>query len=346
MNVVLNRLPEPVLIVGAYGYRNLGDEAILSGLLAKIGPLPLTVVSRDPADTARLHGVPAIGIRAAPGALLRHRSLVIGGGGLFGRDMGRIGRLLPVYGMTALALGRTVAIEGVDLDSDLAPSARVLVPALMRGAARVTVRDWRSAGILESWGVPANVAPDASAWMWPATPDVGRRLLQAAGVDLGRPVVGLALSAVEPGAGERALAAVAEAMDALPDVQFCFLPMSRHPSVAAHDDLQLALRLRSLRPRLLVLEQTPHPADMLAAIGQLSAMVGMRYHSMLFADRAAVPLVPMVYAEKNLRWLEERRIPSVEPSAGALVAALWAALSGDERAAFRIAPIRELVPAR
>ena len=346
MNVMLNRLPGPVLIVGAYGYRNLGDEAILAGLIAKLGPVPATVVSRDPLDTTRMHGVPAIGIGVAARALLRHRSIVIGGGGLFGRDMGRIGRLLPAYGLAALGMGRTVVIEGVDLDARLATSARLMVPPLMRGAARVTVRDWRSAAILESWGVPANVAPDASAWMWPAGAVVGRSVLHAAGVDLRRPVVGLALSGVQPRAGERALEAVADAMAALPDIQFCFLPMSRHPAVAAHDDMRLAIRLRKLRPSLLVLEEVQHPAVMLSAVGQLSAVVGMRYHAMLFADRMAVPLVPLVYAEKNLRWLDERQIRPVEPTPAALTAAIWASLARDERAAFRIAPVRELVPAR
>ena len=47
-------------MVGAYGYRNVGDEAILAGLLTTLGGRRVTVVSRSPAETSALHGVPAI----------------------------------------------------------------------------------------------------------------------------------------------------------------------------------------------------------------------------------------------------------------------------------------------
>jgi polysaccharide pyruvyl transferase WcaK-like protein len=51
------RLPaKPLLIVGGYGYRNAGDEAILAGLLEVTGRDGVTVVSRSPAETAASHG--------------------------------------------------------------------------------------------------------------------------------------------------------------------------------------------------------------------------------------------------------------------------------------------------
>jgi polysaccharide pyruvyl transferase WcaK-like protein len=332
MNAELDRLPGPILVVGGYGYGNVGDEAILSGLLAKLGPRPVTVVSRDPAETTRLHGVPAIPHAAAVAALRHHRAVVIGGGGLFGRDMGRVGRLLPLFGLMAVALGRAVGVGGVDVDPRLALSARVPVPALMRRAAHVTVRDRRSIAILEGWNVQATVAPDLSCSMPEASVGVGAELLRSAGVDPDRPVIGLALTGVRPELADAALTAVSGAMNALPEAQFCFMPMSRHPTVAAHDDLRLAQRLQDAQPRLAIVTAAAHPADVLSAFGQLSAVVSMRYHGMLFAERAGVPLVPLVYAEKNVRWLDELGIEAVPAASEPLTAALRAALAGDERA--------------
>ena len=50
-----------VLVVGAYGVGNTGDEAVLAGLVRKVGvPERLTVVSRDPVATSKLHGVRAV----------------------------------------------------------------------------------------------------------------------------------------------------------------------------------------------------------------------------------------------------------------------------------------------
>ncbi len=322
------------LVVGGYGYGNVGDEAILAGLLARLGTDGVTVLSRDPAATASLHGVRAVGPRDALRALRDSTTLLVGGGGLFGRDMGRIGRLLPAVGLAARAVGRRVVIEGVDIDEDLSPTARRLLPPLLRRADRVTVRDQRSAELARGFGVEAIVVPDLSDAMPAATPAAGRRLLQSAGVDLRRPVVGLALAGLRPELWERTRSAVAEAMDALPDVEFCFIPMSRHPSVPTHDDLRAAIELRELQPRLHVVEAVGHPAEVLAANGHFSAVVAMRYHAMLFADRADVPLVPIPYAEKTMRWLADHGRVPVEPSAHAILAALHASLDA------RLEPIR------
>jgi polysaccharide pyruvyl transferase WcaK-like protein len=328
VSILSSRLRDPVLVVGAYGYRNLGDEAILAGLLAKLGERAVTVVSRNPSETSRMHGVPSIGLGKTPAALRNHASVIIGGGGLFGRDMGRFGRLLPAYGLVAAGLGRTVVLEGVDIDEELALSGRILVPPLMRRAARVTVRDRHSAAIAAEWGVSAHVAPDLSSWMPMADPGVGRRLLQAAGLDLTKPVVGLALTAIQPGLVDAIVAAACGAMDDLPDVQFCFIPMSRHPFVAAHDDMRLAARIRSARPRLTILTGDPRPGEVLAAFAHLSGVVAMRYHAMLFAARTGVPLVPIAYAEKNVRWLGERGLRAELAAPAPVSAALRSALAG------------------
>jgi polysaccharide pyruvyl transferase WcaK-like protein len=335
MTGTMDRLRGPVLVVGAYGYRNVGDEAILAGLLTKLRRRDVAVVSRDPAATSRLHNVPAIGLAAAGPALLRHRSVVIGGGGLFGRDVGSIGRLLPLFGLAAVALGRRVVVDGVDVEADLSPTARRLVPRLLRRASEVTVRDPRSVAILQGWNVPAKLGPDLSHWMPVATDLAGRQLLREAGIDPRYPVVGLALAGVRPRLADAALAAVAGAMVALPDTQFCFIPMSRHPRVAAHDDLRLARRLREARPRLAIVEGDHHPATVLSAFGKLSAVVSMRYHGMLFAERAGVPLVPLVYAEKNARWLDEHGLKAVPPDSDVLTAALRTALAGADPIAIR-----------
>lgn len=322
-------LSGPILVVGGYGYRNVGDEAILAGLLAQLDRPDVTVVSRDPRGTASLHDVPSIGIAAAPLALTRHRSLVVGGGGLFGRHMGRLGRLLPAFGSFA-STGRRVVVTGIGLDRNLSPSTQRMVAGLLRRAASVTVRDLESSQIAAAWGVPAAVAPDLSAHMAASPPKVGTRLLREAGVHPGRPVVGLALTDVEPALTDDVLRAAEAAMAQLPGVDFCFIPMSRHPSVRQHDDRGLAERLRARQPRLRMLD-AEHPADVLSAYARLSAAVVMRYHGLLFAERGGVPIVPIPYAEKCEHWLAERGIPAVAPTGEALVAALTAALATHTR---------------
>jgi polysaccharide pyruvyl transferase WcaK-like protein len=296
----------------------------------------VTVVSRSPTETAVTHGVRSIGIEHAAGALGRHRSVVIGGGGVFGRDMGRIGRMLPAFGLLAVALGKTVVIDGVDIDRPTTTAARIMLPVLLRSVRGVRVRDHASAATVARWGVTPSVRPDLSAWMAPASAEAGRSLLQRAGLDLDRPIVGLALTAVNPTLTEPVLRTVSATMDALPEPLFCFIPMSRHPWVASHNDSLLARRLGELQPRLAVLDGPLPPDVVLAAFGQLSAVVAMRYHAMLFAHRAGVPLVPISYAEKTDCWLGEHDLRPVLPQAGALAQAIRAAL---DRAPSHPAPL-------
>lgn len=324
---MLPDLPEPILVVGGYGYRNVGDEAILASLLRTLRGRRVSVVSRLPAETSAAHGVRAVSIASAVSELARHRSVLIGGGGLFGADMGLTGRFLPAFGLAASAVGRPIALHGIGIDPGLPAIVAVALRRLARNATQIQVRDRRSAALLRTWGVEAAVGPDLSAWLPAALPAVGTAALRGAAVDPRQPIVGLSLTAVNGAVARAAVEAVAETMDALPEVQFCFIPMSQHPFVAAHNDLVLARRLSARQPRLRILEGMLPAATVLAVYGHLSAVVGMRYHSLLFAARAGVPLLPIVYADKCRTWLEERGEESVAPEAAALIEGVRVALA-------------------
>ena len=323
----LENLPEPILVVGGYGYRNAGDEAILAGLLVQLGlERSVTVVSRMPAETAATYGVRAISPRRAVLGIRSYRSVIIGGGGLFGRDMGTIGRLLPLYGLLASRLGLHVAILGVGVDPDMRPVAARLLRRLATHAVAFTVRDRRSADILAGWGIAAEVLPDLSAIVQPAPASAGRELLRVAGLDPDRPVVGLALTGLRAHQAAALEGAVAHCVAELPEVQFCFIPMSQHPFVHAHNDLVLGRRLQSQSPRLAVLEGSLNPADLLAVFGCLSATVCMRYHSLLFADRMGSSIIPLPYAPKCEAWIAERGLRAVPLAPATLASAIRGAV--------------------
>jgi len=81
----LSRRNLRLLISGYYGAGNLGDEALLAGLLVALRGAPVTpvVASLDPRATERDHGVAAVDRwRGLPGAVLRADAVLSGGGGL------------------------------------------------------------------------------------------------------------------------------------------------------------------------------------------------------------------------------------------------------------------------
>jgi polysaccharide pyruvyl transferase WcaK-like protein len=311
------------LVVGGYGYRNAGDEAILAGLLQLIGHDGVTVVSRMPAETATRHGVRSVSVLGAIAALRTHDRVVIGGGGLFGRDMGWLGRALPVFGLVAVALGREVALIGVEIDEDLDPISASLVRALSRRASSVVVRDDWSEALLALHHIDAHVQPDLSALVRPASRHEGLELLRGAGFEPARrPVVGLCLTAVNRQLADRVETAILGLVDALPDVDFILIPMSRHPFVETHNDEVFARRLAERRPRLRILDPVDDPGRLLAVFEALSGAVCMRYHSLLFAERAGIPFVPIAYALKCRRWLGEHGLETAEPTLDALLLGL------------------------
>jgi polysaccharide pyruvyl transferase WcaK-like protein len=321
-------LPEPILVLGAYGYRNVGDEAILAGLLDAIGrERRVSVISRAPAESEAMHGVRSVALRRALPELARHRSLLIGGGGLFGSDLGRIGRLVPYYGLLASYSGRAVALHGVGVDAELPPVARRLIRRLAERCVELSVRDEASAPRLGIDPARVVVAPDLSSRVRPASTAQAHATLRAAGLNPGRPIVGLCLTAVNGSLVDPLLQAVSEAMDRLPDVQFCFVPMSQHPFVASHNDLILARTMRTIQPRLAILEAPLAPAMALSLFGSFAAVVGMRYHSLLFAARTRVPIVAVPYAAKCAAWIAENGIDPVDLADGALAARLEAILA-------------------
>jgi polysaccharide pyruvyl transferase WcaK-like protein len=132
-------------------------------------------------------------------------------------------------------------------------------------------------------------------------------------------VVGLALTALDPALGARLEPAIEGLVSAMPDVDFCLLPLSRHPYVAAHNDAVFARALQARSPRLRILPPLDDPSRVLAIFDGLSAAVCVRYHSLLFAERAGIPIVALPYAEKCRHWLAERSIEPAEPEAEVLV---------------------------
>ena len=75
-----------IVVSGYYGAKNAGDEAMLAAMLEVLGDLDpelhITVISADPADTERRHGVHAVGsfdVGGIFGAVRRADLLVSGG---------------------------------------------------------------------------------------------------------------------------------------------------------------------------------------------------------------------------------------------------------------------------
>ena len=162
----LFRLPfdarKGVVICGAYGMSNAGDDAILAAVTASLRrldrELPITVVCRHPKRVARACGAAAVGRMNAIGwlrAMGRSRLFILGGGGLLQDVTSR--RSLWYYLALlriAKAMGCATQLYGVGAGPILHDREQMWTAnTLNRYADVITVRDGASLAVLKSWGV-------------------------------------------------------------------------------------------------------------------------------------------------------------------------------------------------
>jgi len=314
-----------VLIVGYYGFGNIGDEAILAATvegLRRFRPgLGLTVVSGDPVRTSREHAVSAVDwhdpLRIARAA--RNADLVlIGGGGLFhdywgvDRDvlLTRRSWWIPHFAAPALVgalAGRPLMLYGVGVGPLDSADGRALTAAVAGLASAITVRDPASASILEALGIDPTrieVTADPAFLLTPpaaaSAHDFGRA--RPSIVVCLRPwAVGVDASEWEPRVSA-ALDLFVEARDG----EIVFLPFQSAPG-AREDDRSVAERVRrrmGQKDRARIAEPPASARAALAMISEADAVLGMRLHALIFAFSAGIPCVSIGYDPKIDAWME------------------------------------------
>ncbi len=151
-----------VVICGAYGHGNAGDEAILSGMICQLlsldKELQITVISRSPKETQCTHNVNAIGrgrVRSQDRAFRKAKLYINGGGSLIQDVTSRRSLWFYLYTIRrAKKLGCRVQMYGCGIGplkfgSDRRMSAKVL----NRDVDVMTLRDPDSLKLLEEIGV-------------------------------------------------------------------------------------------------------------------------------------------------------------------------------------------------
>ncbi|MEV3993742.1 polysaccharide pyruvyl transferase family protein [Streptomyces sp. NPDC049837] len=332
-------------VLGSYGGRNVGDEAILTAMLDRVRAgrpdARLVVFSRNPDHSRAAHpDVEVVGwegvCRERISEHLRGLSvLVLGGGGILydteARRYLRLARTAQDLGVPLFtyALGAGPLTDEADCE---------WVRATLSEAAEVTVRDEESKLVLEEAGLtrPITVTADPALLLQPG--DGGDELLRAEAVPRGVRLVGMSVR--EPGRAaehldeegyHQLLANVGDFLVHRLDAHVVFLPMERDDMRHAH---AVVSRMADA-DRCTVLHGTYRPQQMLDIVRQLDLAIGMRLHFLIFAALAGIPLLPLPYAGKVFDFAQQIGAPAlrgvVRETAGLLLAEvdrLW-----DERPA-------------
>ncbi|MDH7570266.1 MAG: polysaccharide pyruvyl transferase family protein [Armatimonadota bacterium] len=356
-----------VVVSGYYGFGNMGDEAVLAGLVdafrAAVPNIVLAVASAEPEATRAMHGVEAFDRFSWQEfrAQVRDCTAFVSGGGSLFQDVTSRRSIYYYLGTVAMAhfYRRPVMVCAQGIGPIAAAPARAVTAALLNRAALITVRDPTSITTLTSLGVsrpPVHLTADPVFALTPASVEEADLLLRREGVDLETPRVAFALRAWPPrfevadgrhrppdpdprqAERERLVEAAAQAAAFVHRelrAQPVFIPM--HPP--GDRDLARAVAHRAGVPVVFLSGGYP-PREMLALFGRMDLVVGMRLHALIFAAAQGVPVVGISYDPKVDGFLETvGRTSAAELTSitgDALVAALRHAWDSREEEAARL----------
>jgi polysaccharide pyruvyl transferase CsaB len=308
------------MIAGYYGAKNTGDEAILTGMLhalAEEGLTDVTVLSREPEETAALHGVKSLyigrrfdGLGSIYKALKETDLFILGGGGLL-QDYST--RVVP-YWLSRVLLAQLRKVPVIYYAQGMGPLTTPLAQRLVRFFSNrvqlITVRDEASIQLLQQLQVikpPVELTADPALAI-KITSDA-HKLLKDEGISLNDQHIHIAV-ALRSWKGE------ADYLDNLCDIlnqlaqqhpiQYHLVPFQYGEDEAISRDV-----LRKLEGNQhTILENTYTPEQIAAILGVMDGVLAMRLHALILSAISHTPSYGLVYDPKVAQFMNRLGMPT------------------------------------
>lgn len=311
-----------VLICGAYGKGNAGDDSILEAILAqmrRIDPdMPLYVLSRNPKETRLRYRVGSYHT-FDPRFIYRmcRTKLYINGGGSLIQDVTST-RSLQYYLLNiflAKVCGNEVLMYGCGIGPvSGAKNRKIAGKVIDRHADIITLRDPQSAEELTAMGVQKpemRLTADPALLLDPAEEARVDSFLLSHGMD---PAGNYALFVLRPWKGfDVVCPAFAEAADRL------WKEHGQTPVFLALEpgrDLSVSQQAAAMVQGPCHVLAAPHDGDLIVGLmRRMQVVTSMRLHALIFAAGQGIPLVGVVYDPKVsgfLDYLDQKRYVSLE----------------------------------
>lgn len=321
-----------VLVAGAFGQGNPGDEAILESFVRGLDGCSVTATSAQsdptPSSTRPCRLLPPDDHGAVASAAMR-ADLVVITATVFkslhpssGRH--RLALLANTLALTSAvrARGRPAAMLGVGAGHLPGTSARALARWTARTSGPMQLRDEESAWILQELGVH-RVLPVGADVTWSVMPEIGS---PAPATSAPHPRLLFTLSHLA--GGDRLVAAIT---DAIRELSVAGVRVAIQPWQRSRDVPMAAAIVDGLDQPVEVLDP---PSDLAEAArsmhGTASAVIGLRLHSLVAAGAAGVPFLAIAHEPKLSALACRLGQRSLAPSAGGaeLAAACRTVLAG------------------
>ena len=299
------RKRDGVLICGAYGKGNAGDDSILEAILGQLRSIdpdmPAYVLSRNPQETRQRYRVGSyhtFDVRFI-GRMLRTRLYINGGGSLI-QDVTSTRSLRYYLANIALAklCGNPVLMYGCGIGPVSVPQNRKKAGKIIdRYADVITLRDPQSAEELRSMGVSKpeiRLTADPALLLSAAEDTRVDGFMHAQKMD---PTGKYALFVLRPWQGfEDACPEFAKAAERLYQER-CLIPVFL--ALETGRDLPVSMQTAALVSCPHYVVSAPKDGDLIVGLmARMQVVISMRLHALIFAAGQGIPLVGVVYDPK------------------------------------------------
>lgn len=301
-----------VLICGAYGKGNAGDDAILEAIVAEmrsIDPdMPVYVLSRTPKATGVFYRVRCCHTFNVPGFLriMRKTRLYLSGGGSLIQDVTSTRSLMYYLYSLKLAkkLGNKTIMYGCGIGPVSVKKNRRKAKKIINSCADViTLRENSSLDELRSMGVDKPeiiLSADPALTLASAADSSVDSYLISSGLD---PKGSFICFALRPWQGfDEKAACFAEAADYAFEkygLTPVFLPIEPNRDVPAAKKVTEKMKVKGY-----ILERPETGSMAVGLMSRMNLLVSMRLHALIFAAGSGIPLVGVVYDPKVSAFLD------------------------------------------
>lgn len=295
-------MTKKIVISGYYGFKNFGDEAILSVLTNKLKGANITVFSSDPEWTEKTYNVSSVRSFDFKNVIktINACDVLVSGGGSLLQNVTSLKSLIyyALIIFLALIMKKQVIIFAQGIGPINGAVTKWLVGALLKRCSYVSVRDENSLNLLKQMNVNAELLCDPiyslDIAQRPKTTDVGVQLrdFKTMNIDF---INHLAMEVAKSFSDRRVR--VYSLQDTL-DLEVC-KQFKRALNVIAPDmEVEVLSNLSS--------------EELTASISELEYMIGMRFHAILVALKTGTKSLAINYDIKVEKLANEADIPLIE----------------------------------
>lgn len=308
-----------IAILGYYGYRNSGDDAILKSIIEQLrqknDELSIVVLSNNPYETRTLYRVQSVHRFhpfRVPAVLSKTRLFIAGGGTLIQDDTSS--RSLWFY-LSMLHLAKKKGARTVLFANGLGPLTgkrnRRAASRILNRMDAITLRDSYAYQELSSLNVTKpviRITADPALTLTSCDLSKGYGILEKEGIPTDRKLVALCFRKWKKVKNAvRILASLADRIAADFNATPVFISM-QYPN-----DLRFAKKvLGSMTQKGYILSERYTVDETLSVIGNTSLVIGMRLHSLIYAANLNIPMVGLAYEQKVGFFMQSINQPYVD----------------------------------